>query len=185
MITQELYASIVRPKQENLNRGWGKYFFFLEEMTRRYNRWNCVNCFIWCCSSCWRIPLESSNLMWSFYVKIQVCWIVKHYKWTYFAFRSIFFHHSFGLLHQCLDLLVFGNDFFVTLERPKKLESSDEVFVSPMCEIQTFSCRNQINREQKPSSIWDNLNRPLVRMKSKKLSSMITWGKQDIYKSLQ
>lgn len=145
----------------------------------------CVNCFIWCCSSCWRIPLESSNLMWSFYVKIQVCWIVKHYKWTYFAFRSIFFHHSFGLLHQCLDLLVFGNDFFVTLERPKKLESSDEVSVSPMCEIQTFSCRNQINREQKPSSIWDNLNRPLVRMKSKKLSSMITWGKQGIYKSLQ
>ena len=123
--------------------------------------------------------------MWSFYVKIQVCWIVKHYKWTYFAFRSIFFHHSFGLLHQCLDLLVFGNDFFVTLERPKKLESSDEVSVSPMCEIQTFSCRNQINREQKPSSIWDNLNRPLVRMKSKKLSSMITWGKQGIYKSLQ
>ena len=127
----------------------------------------------------------SSNLMWSFYVKIQVCWIVKHYKWTYFAFRSIFFHHSFGLLHQCLDLLVFGNDFFVTLERPKKLESSDEVSVSPMCEIQTFSCRNQINREQKPSSIWDNLNRPLVRMKSKKLNSMITWGKQGIYKSLQ
>ena len=35
------------------------------------------------------------------------------------------------------------------------------------------------------SSIWDNLNRPLVRMKSTKLSSMITWRKQGIYKSLQ
>ena len=130
-------------------------------------------------------PLESFNLMCSFNAKIQVCWIVKHYKWTYFAFRSILFHHSFGLLHQCLDLLVFGNDFFVTLERQKNLESSDEVSVSPMCEIQTFSCRNQVNREQKPSSIWDNLNRPLVRMKSKKLSGMITWGKQTIYKPLQ
>lgn len=130
-------------------------------------------------------PLESFNLMCSFNAKIQVCWIVKHYKWTYFAFRSILFHHSFGLLHQCLDLLIFGNDFFVTLERQKNFESSDKVSLSPMCEIQTFSCRNQVNREQKPSSIWDNLNRPLVRMKSKKLNGMITWGKQTIYKPLQ
>ena len=128
---------------------------------------------------------ESFNLMCSFNAKIQVCWIVKHYKWTYFAFRSILFHHSFALLHQCLDLLIFGNDFFVTLERQKNFESSDKVSLSPMCEIQTFSCRNQVNREQKPSSIWDNLNRPLVRMKSKKLSGMITWGKQTIYKPLQ
>lgn len=160
-------------------------FLFRRDDTALQNRWNCVNCFIWRCSSCWRIPLESSNLMCSFNAKIQVCWIVKHYRWTYFAFRSILFHHSFGLLHQCLDFLIFGNDFFVTLERQKNLESSDKVSLSPMCEIQTFSCRNQVNREQNPSSIWDNLNRPLVRMKSKKLSGMITWRKQGIYKSLQ
>ena len=160
-------------------------FLFRRDGTALQNRWHCVNCFIWRCSSCWRILLESSNLMCSFNAKIQVCWIVKHYRWTYFAFRSILFHHSFGLRHQCLDLLILGNDFFVTLERQKILESSDKVSLSTMCEIQTFSCRNQVNREQKPSSIWDNLNRPLVRMKSKKLSTMITWGKQGIYKSLQ
>lgn len=89
------------------------------------------------------------------------------HQWTYFAFRSILFHHSFGLLHQCLDLLIFSNDSFVALEWQKNLSLQTKRNFLLCVKYKPF------------------LTSSSRSIKSMKLSSMITRRNQDIYKSLQ